>query len=89
MKPPTRNRHGHRDATMILIAYRHGLRAAELINLRWDKIEFKSASPRPPGQTGHAQRASAPRRGVARPAAAAARAGPPHLTCSRPSATRR
>ena len=24
------NRHGHRDATMILIAYRHGLRASEL-----------------------------------------------------------
>jgi site-specific recombinase XerD len=24
------NRHGHRDATMILVAYRHGLRAAEL-----------------------------------------------------------
>jgi hypothetical protein len=25
-----RGRHGHRDATMMLIAYRHGLRAAEL-----------------------------------------------------------
>jgi integrase len=24
------NRHGHRDATMILVAYRHGLRAAEV-----------------------------------------------------------
>jgi site-specific recombinase XerD len=24
------NRHGHRDATMILVAFRHGLRAAEL-----------------------------------------------------------
>jgi hypothetical protein len=23
------NRHGHRDATMILVAFRHGLRAAE------------------------------------------------------------
>src|SRR6516165_10763470 len=23
-----RNRHGHRDATMVLVAYRHGLRAA-------------------------------------------------------------
>jgi site-specific recombinase XerD len=29
------NRWGHRDATMILLAYRHGLRAAELIDLRW------------------------------------------------------
>jgi type 1 fimbriae regulatory protein FimB/type 1 fimbriae regulatory protein FimE len=30
------NRHGHRDTTMILLAYRHGLRASELGNLRWD-----------------------------------------------------
>ena len=30
------NRHGHRDATMILLAFRHGLRAAELCDLRWD-----------------------------------------------------
>jgi integrase len=29
------NRHGHRDATMILLAYRHGLRAIELVDLRW------------------------------------------------------
>jgi site-specific recombinase XerD len=27
------NRHGHRDATMILIAFRHGLRASELVDL--------------------------------------------------------
>ena len=31
-----RNRHGHRDTTMVLVAYRHGLRAAELVDLRWD-----------------------------------------------------
>jgi integrase len=31
-------RHGHRDATMILVAYRHGLRAAELCDLQWDQI---------------------------------------------------
>jgi type 1 fimbriae regulatory protein FimB/type 1 fimbriae regulatory protein FimE len=37
------NRRGHRDATMILVAYRHGLRAAELTDLRWDQIEFSSA----------------------------------------------
>jgi integrase len=35
-----RNRYGHRDATMVLIAYRHGLRAGELVTLRWDAIEF-------------------------------------------------
>ncbi len=28
------NRNGHRDATMILIAYRHGLRALELCDLQ-------------------------------------------------------
>jgi integrase len=35
------NRHGHRDATMILMAYRHGLRAAELCDLRWDQVDFR------------------------------------------------
>ena len=35
-----RNRYGHRDATMLLVAYRHGLRAAELVTLRWDAIDF-------------------------------------------------
>src|SRR5215203_3556310 len=30
------NRHGHRDATMIRVAYRHGLRVSELCALRWD-----------------------------------------------------
>jgi type 1 fimbriae regulatory protein FimB/type 1 fimbriae regulatory protein FimE len=34
-------RHGHRDATMILTAYRHGLRAAELCALRWDQVDFE------------------------------------------------
>jgi type 1 fimbriae regulatory protein FimB/type 1 fimbriae regulatory protein FimE len=34
------NRWGHRDATAILIAYRHGLRASELVVLRWDDIEL-------------------------------------------------
>ena len=34
------NRHGHRDATMVLVAYRHGLRAAELVTLRWDAVDF-------------------------------------------------
>src|SRR5436853_4436910 len=38
------NRHGHRDATIILVAYRHGLQASELTDLRWDQIEFSSAT---------------------------------------------
>jgi type 1 fimbriae regulatory protein FimB/type 1 fimbriae regulatory protein FimE len=39
-----RNRWGHRDATMILMGYRHGLRAAELTDLRWDQIDFATAT---------------------------------------------
>ena len=38
-----RNRYGHRDATMILIAFRHGLRASEVVNLRWDQVDFNRA----------------------------------------------
>jgi integrase len=28
------NRWGHRDATMVLVGYRHGLRAAELVDVQ-------------------------------------------------------
>ena len=28
---------------MILVAYRHGLRASELADLRWDQVEFATA----------------------------------------------
>jgi integrase len=37
------NRHGHRDATMVLLAYRHGLRASEICDLRWDQLDFNRA----------------------------------------------
>src|SRR4051812_7618076 len=30
----------HRDATMILLAFRHGLRASELCSLRWDMLDL-------------------------------------------------
>ena len=33
-------RHGHRDSTMILMAYRHGMRCTELVHLRWDQIDL-------------------------------------------------
>jgi type 1 fimbriae regulatory protein FimB/type 1 fimbriae regulatory protein FimE len=36
------NRFGHRDATMILVAFRHGLRASELVTLKWDAVDFKA-----------------------------------------------
>src|SRR5712691_1945392 len=35
-----RRRYGHRDATMILISYRHGLRVSEHCVLRCDQIDF-------------------------------------------------
>jgi type 1 fimbriae regulatory protein FimB/type 1 fimbriae regulatory protein FimE len=38
------NRWGHRDATMLLVAFRHGLRASELVDLRWDQIDFNTAN---------------------------------------------
>ncbi len=38
------NRWGHRDAAMILVAFRHGLRASELVDLRWDQVEFTTAT---------------------------------------------
>jgi type 1 fimbriae regulatory protein FimB/type 1 fimbriae regulatory protein FimE len=34
-------RHRHRDKTLILVAYRHGLRVSELIALRWDQVDLK------------------------------------------------
>jgi integrase len=38
------NRWGQRNATMVLVGYRHGLRAAELVDLRWDQVDFKTAT---------------------------------------------
>src|ERR1700678_99313 len=37
-------RHGVRDRTLILLAYRHGLRVSELVTLRWDQIDFNAGS---------------------------------------------
>jgi len=43
------NRHGHRDAPMILVAYRHGLRASEICELRWGDHNFgRRAAPLAP-----------------------------------------
>jgi integrase len=38
------NRYGHRDATMILVAFRHGFRASEICELRWDDIDFRASA---------------------------------------------
>jgi len=37
IKAAKANRYGQRDATMILLAFRHGLRTAEIVDLRWDQ----------------------------------------------------
>jgi site-specific recombinase XerD len=44
IKAAKTHRWGHRDATMILVAYRHGLRAKELVDLQWDQVHNPSAT---------------------------------------------
>ena len=44
MKAVRTNRYGQRDGIMILIAYRHGFRVSELVDLRWDQIDFDRAT---------------------------------------------
>jgi integrase len=34
-------RHRHRDSTLLLLTYRHGLRVAELVALRWEQVDLK------------------------------------------------
>ncbi len=34
-------RHGVRDAAIILLMFRHGLRTAELVALKWSQVDFK------------------------------------------------
>jgi integrase len=39
------NRYPHRDATMVLVAYRHRLRVSELVDLRWwEQIDLRTAT---------------------------------------------
>src|SRR6201984_132830 len=40
MKAPRKGRYGRRDATLILLMARHGLRVTEAVDLRWDQIDF-------------------------------------------------
>jgi type 1 fimbriae regulatory protein FimB/type 1 fimbriae regulatory protein FimE len=51
-------RYGHRDA-MILIAYRHDLRASELCDLQWHQVELSAGRLHVRrSKRGHAERAS-------------------------------
>ena len=43
IKAAKANRRGHRDGTMILLAFRHGLRVSELTGLRWEQVDLDSA----------------------------------------------
>src|SRR5258708_35345966 len=38
--PRKHSRYGHRDSTMILVTYRHGLRASEVCDLQWHQVEL-------------------------------------------------
>jgi len=40
MDAAPKNRRGHRDATMILLAFRHDLRATELCGLQWSQFDL-------------------------------------------------
>jgi integrase len=40
IKEARQGRYGHRDATLVLIAFRHGLRASEICDLEWSQVEF-------------------------------------------------
>jgi integrase len=44
MTAARRNRWGHRDSSMILLCYRHGLRAGEACGLKWEAIDFGRAT---------------------------------------------
>jgi type 1 fimbriae regulatory protein FimB/type 1 fimbriae regulatory protein FimE len=35
-------RYGHREGTLLMLAYRHGLRVSELVSLRWDAVDLKA-----------------------------------------------
>ena len=56
------NRNGHRDTTMILIAFPHGLRASEAVDLRWDQVGFRDLHVRRRSQGRHSERAPPGRR---------------------------
>jgi site-specific recombinase XerD len=40
----THSRYAQRDAAMILLSFRHGLRVSELCALRWDQVDLKAST---------------------------------------------
>ena len=55
-------RHGHRDATLILVAFRHGLRAVEIADLEWSQVDWgrNPALPLPSGEEQQARSSPCP-----------------------------
>jgi integrase len=43
IKAAGHNRNPHRDATLVLVMSRHGLRVQELCDLRWEQVDFGAA----------------------------------------------
>jgi site-specific recombinase XerD len=41
LRAAKKSRHGARNHAMILVAYRHGLRASELVQLRWSDVDLE------------------------------------------------
>ena len=75
IKEARQGRYGHRDGTLILVAFRHGLRASEICDLEWSQVRVRPVrlSARPARQERQAVRASSSRRrnqGTARAAPA-------------------
>ena len=58
-----KGRYGHRDATLILIAYRHGLRAVEICDLEWSQVEMGRAATLHVRRAKHGKPAAHPIRG--------------------------
>ena len=66
------NRYGHRDATMILVAFQHGFRASEIIELEWSDIDFNAAEM----HVERKKRGKSPRHPIAATSSGAAEAAP-------------
>lgn len=44
LRAAKKTRHGARNHAMILLAYRHGLRASELVGLRWSDVDLEQGT---------------------------------------------
>ena len=66
-------RHGHRDDTLILMMFRHGLRVSEAIALRWEQVDLRqgltACAPSQAGHPGHSSVAGYSAQGLAAVAA--------------------